>query len=184
MREDNAGRRTRRLSRRIFLLVVFAMLGSLMFCSKILMEVLPNIHLVGMLTVTYTVVFRARALIPLYIYVMLDGLFGGFSMWWYPYLYIWTVLWGFTMLLPRRMPRRVAAFVYPAVCALHGLAYGVLYAPAEALMFGLDFEETLLWIATGLPFDLVHGISNLFAGMLVLPLSELLLKLIRKQHFA
>ncbi|MBO7292804.1 MAG: hypothetical protein J6V07_02600, partial [Clostridia bacterium] len=96
MREDNAGGRTRRLSRRIFLLVVFAMLGSLMFCSKILMEVLPNIHLVGMLTVTYTVVFRARALIPLYIYVMLDGLFGGFSMWWYPYLYIWTVLWGFT----------------------------------------------------------------------------------------
>lgn len=184
MREDNARGNVRRLSRRIFLLVIFAMLGSLMFCSKILMELLPNIHLVGMLTVTYTVVFRARALIPLYVYVMLDGLFRGFSMWWYPYLYIWTVLWGVTMLLPRRMPRRVKAVVYPAVCALHGLAYGVLYAPAQALMFGLTLEETIVWIAAGLPFDLIHGISNLIAGVLILPLSELLTRLLKKQHFA
>ena len=184
MREDNAKKRINHLSRRIFLLVVFAMLGSLMFCSKILMEVLPNIHLVGMLTVTYTVVFRARALIPLYIYVMMDGLFGGFAMWWLPYLYIFTVLWGLTMLLPRRMPRRVAALVYPLVCCLHGLAFGVLYAPAEALMFGLTLEETLLWVAAGLPFDLIHGISNLFAGMLILPLSELLTRLVKKQHSA
>ena len=184
MREDNAKGRMNRLSRRIFLLVVFAMLGSLMFCSKILMEALPNIHLVGMLTMTYTVVFRVRALIPLYIYVMMDGLFGGFSMWWVPYLYIWTLLWGAAMLLPRRMPRKVAALVYPLVCCLHGLAFGVLYAPAEALMFGLTLEETLLWVAAGLPFDLIHGISNLFAGMLILPLSELLARLVKKQHFA
>ena len=39
-------------------MILFAMLGAIMFCSKIFMEFLPNIHLLGMLTMTYTVVFR------------------------------------------------------------------------------------------------------------------------------
>ena len=46
-------------------LVIFAMLGTLMFCSKLLMELLPNVHLLGMLTIAYTVVYRAKALIPI-----------------------------------------------------------------------------------------------------------------------
>ena len=117
-------------------MAIFAMLGTLMFCSKIVMEALPNIHLLGMLTITYTLVYRAKALIPIYLYVLLNGLYAGFSVWWIPYLYIWTVLWGLAMLLPRRMPRWLACIVYPLLCALHGLAFGTLYAPAQAWLFG------------------------------------------------
>ena len=54
-------------------MVIFAMLGTLMFCSKIAMETLPNVHLLGMLTMVYTIVYRYRALIPVYIYVILVG---------------------------------------------------------------------------------------------------------------
>ena len=158
-------------------LCVFAILGALMFATKKAMEALPNIHLVGTLTMTYTLAFRKKALIPLYLYVFLDGLFGGFSLWWLPYLYVWTLLWGITMLLPRKMPEKVAFFVYPVVCALHGLAFGILYAPAEALIFGLDFRGTLTWIAAGFPFDLIHAAGNLASGFLILPLSRLLRRL-------
>ena len=165
---------------RIFELVLFPMLGTLMFCSKLIMEALPNIHLLGMLTIVYTLVFRVKALIPIYIYVMLNGLFAGFSMWWVPYLYIWTILWALTMLLPRQMPKKVAMVIYPLLCGLHGFAFGILYAPAQALMFGLNFEQMLAWIATGLPFDLIHGVSNLAVGLLILPLSELLQKLLER----
>ena len=156
---------------------IFAMLGAIMFISKIIMEMLPNIHLLGFLTITYTVVYRQKALIPIYIFVFLNGLFAGFSAWWLPYLYVWTLLWGATMLLPRNMPRGLACVVYPALCALHGFLFGVLYAPAQALIFGLNFRQTLAWIAAGFPFDLIHGVGNIFTGMLVLPLSSLLLKL-------
>ncbi len=161
-------------------LVLFAMLGTLMFCSKIIMEVLPNIHLLGMLTMTYTVVFRKKALLPIYVYVVLNGLYAGFSVWWVPYLYVWTILWAATMLLPRKMPRKAALFVYPILCSLHGFAFGILYAPAQALFWGLDFAQMLAWIAAGASFDVLHGVSNLFAGMLVLPFSELLGKLYRR----
>ena len=150
------------------------MLGTIMFCSKIIMEILPNIHLLGMLTVTFTVVFRKKALIPIYIYVLLNGVYAGFNTWWIPYLYIWTILWGVTMLLPKEMPRKAQYVVYPAVCCLHGLAFGTLYAPVQALLFGMNVKTMVAWIIAGLPWDVLHGVGNLFAGLLIVPLAQLL----------
>ncbi len=168
-----------RRKRRIFEICIFAMLGSIMFCSKVLMEFLPNIHLLGMLTMAYTLVFRIRALIPIYLYVLLNGLYAGFNLWWVPYLYIWTILWGVTMLLPKKMPQKLCAIIYPLVCALHGLAFGTLYAPAQALMFGMDFSQTVAWIVAGFPWDMIHMAGNFVAGLLILPLSQVLTKLVK-----
>lgn len=167
----------------IFELVLFAMLGMIMFVSKLVMEFLPNIHLLGMLTMVYTLTFRTKALIPIYVYVFVNGLFAGFATWWVPYLYIWTVLWGVTMLLPQRMPRKVACVVYPLVCGLHGLAFGILYAPAQALMYGLSWEATKAWIVVGwLWADPVMAVGNTLAGLLIVPMVELLNKLLRTQN--
>ena len=166
--------------RRLLEMCIFSMLGALMFCSKIIMEAFPNIHLLGMLTMVFTLVFRAKALIPIYIYVLLNGLYAGFNVWWLPYLYIWTILWGVTMLLPKNMPKKVNYVVYPIVCSLHGFLFGILYAPAEALFFNLSFSETLLWIANGAVFDAIHGVSNFFVGFLIVPFSELLIKLSKR----
>lgn len=167
-------------SRQVLELCVFAMLGTLMFCSKIIMEALPNIHLLGMFTVVCTVTFRAKGLIPIYLYVFLNGIYAGFSIWWMPYTYIWTILWGITMLLPKNMPRAVCCVVYPVICALHGIAFGTLYAPAQAIMFKFSLEQTVAWIIAGLPWDLLHGVGNFFAGLLIVPLSELLKKLMNR----
>ena len=156
---------------------MFSMLGTIMFLSKLIMEFLPNIHLVGTLIVVYTLVYRTKALIPIYVYVFLVGVYAGFNWWWMPYVYIWTILWGAVMLLPKKMPHRVGLFVYPAVACLHGLLYGVLYAPAQASMFKLNLEKTLLWISAGFTFDLLHAAGNLALGFLVFPLTKLLTKL-------
>lgn len=163
----------------VYELVLFAMLGMVMFVSKIVMEFLPNIHLLGMLTMVYTLTFRAKALIPIYIYVFVNGLYAGFAVWWVPYLYVWTILWAVTMLLPRRMPRWLCYIVYPLVCGLHGLAFGVLYAPAQALFFHLSWDMTVAWVLAGLPFDAIHAAGNVLAGLLIVPLAELLQKLSR-----
>lgn len=158
-------------------LVTFGLLGALMYCSKILMEWAPNIHLLGMFTMTYTLAYRAKGLIPIYVYVLLNGFFAGFAPWWVPYLYIWAVLWGITMLLPKKMPTKAAVIVYPVVCALHGLMFGVLYAPAQALMFGFNLKQTVAWVAAGFPWDIAHAVGNFAAGFLVLPLVKLIKKL-------
>ncbi len=168
----------RKTSKYIREMAVFAMLGAVMFTSKVLMEGLPNIHLVGVLTVAYTTVYRKRALIPLYIFVFMNGVFAGFSYWWVPYTYIWTILWGVTMLLPKKMPKKVGVVVYPLICGIHGLLFGILYAPAEALFFGLTFSETLAWIAAGfLSFDILHAIGNFALGLLIFPITEVLYRM-------
>lgn len=157
-------------------IAVFGMLGAMMFASKMLMEFLPNIHLLGVFTIATTVVYRQKALYPIYIYVLLNGLIAGFNVWWVPYLYIWTILWGATMLLPKNMPQKAKPFIYMGLCGLHGFLYGTLYAPAQALFFGLSFDATITWIVAGLPFDAIHGISNIVCGVLICPIIAVLRK--------
>lgn len=148
---------------------VFGMLGAVMFASKMLMELLPNIHLLGVLTVAYTVVYRRKALYPIYIYVLINGIFCGFAAWWFANLYVWLILWGAVMLLPQDMPKKIRPAVYMAVCAAHGFLFGTLCAPAQALLFGLNFEGMAAWIVAGLPFDVIHGVSNFLCGALIMP---------------
>ena len=164
----------------IYETAIFSMLGATMYTSKILMEALPNIHLIGVFIVAITVVYRKKALYPIYVFVFITGLLNGFATWWLPYLYIWTILWGIVMLLPKKLPEKAKPFIYSAVCALHGFLYGILYAPAQALIFGLNFKGMLTWIAAGLPFDITHGISNFVCGLLICPLIILLRKLTPK----
>lgn len=151
-------------------IAVFGMLGAVMYASKMLMELLPNVHLLGVFVVAFTVVYRQKALYPLYTYVFLNGIFSGFATWWLPYLYVWAVLWGMVMLLPKKMPRKAEPLVYMAVCAAHGFLFGTLYAPAQAILFGLSFQGMVAWIIAGLPWDFIHGVSNFFCGILIMPL--------------
>ncbi len=154
--------------------VVFAMLGTVMYGTKMIMEFAPNIHLLGVFTIAYTVVYRKKALYPIYIYVVLNGIFCGFATWWIPYLYVWTVLWGVVMLLPKKIPDKIRPIVYMSVCAAHGFLFGTLYAPAQAILFGFNFKKMIAWIVAGLPYDLIHGVSNFFCGILIAPVISVL----------
>lgn len=78
------------------------------------------------------------------------------------------------MLLPKKMPKLIRPVVYMTVCALHGFLFGTLYAPVHAVMFGLSFEAMIAWIVAGLPWDALHGISNFFCGILIMPLISIL----------
>ena len=143
-------------------MAVFGMLGALMYASKMIMEIAPNVHLLGVFTIAFTIVYRKKALYPIYIFILILGVFNGFATWWIPYLYVWTVLWAITMLLPKKMPKKFRPIVYMILNACHGFLYGTLYAPAQAILYGLNFEKMIAWIVAGLPFDFIHGVSNLY----------------------
>ena len=81
------------------------------------------------------------------------------------------------MLLPKKMPPVAASVVYPLVCCLHGLSFGILYAPAQAILYGFDFEQTIAWIMAGATFDVIHAIGNFAGGLLILPMVKLLRKI-------
>lgn len=56
---------------------IFGMLSALMYASKVFMELLPNVHLLGVFTISFTLVYRKKALYPIYTYILLNGLVCG-----------------------------------------------------------------------------------------------------------
>ena len=162
-------------------ITVFAMLSAVMFASKVAMEGIPNVHLLGTFVVAFTLTYRKKALLPIYGYVFVNGIWEGFSPFgWLPELYLWLILWGAVMLLPKKMPKVMAPIVYMLVSCLHGLFFGVLYSPVYALFSGMGWDRVWLWILAGLPFDLLHGMGNFALGTLILPIATLLKRIDKK----
>ena len=185
--EHAASAQSKRVGRRkkalltVYEIAVFGMLGALMMVSDLLMNISPNVHLVGVMLVVLTLVYRWKALFPIYVYVLLIGLSEGIGMWWIPYLYVWAVLWGMVMLLPKRMPKWLAPIVYAAVCGLHGFAFGLLWIPSQMLLMSFSFKQALVWWEFGFfTADIPHGIGNLVGSALVVPLVALIRKLDRR----
>ena len=159
-------------------LILFAMLGTIQFVSKQVLEALPNVELVSTLTMVYALVYRRRGLIPVFVFIFLEGALWGFSLWWFPYLYLWPILWAVTLLLPRNLPVGAQVPVYAGVCGLFGLAYGTLYAPFQCYAFLQgDWSRIPAWIAAGIPMDINHAVGNLALGTLIVPLTALLRRL-------
>lgn len=158
-------------------ITVFAMLGALMFAGKKLMEWVPNVHPLTLLTVVYTLAYRKKGIIPVLVYLVLDTAVTGGITWLVPYYYIFPLCWLCTLALPTNLPKWGAQICYTLVCTLFGLLFGTLYAPWQMLMYGLSFEKMLAWIAFGIPYDVIHAIGNFAASFLVFPLLNLLQKI-------
>lgn len=138
-----------------------ALLAALLTASKYLLDGLPNIELVSLLVIVYTLEFPRLAAPAVYTYVFLYGLLNGFGMWWFPQLYIWAVL----MLLTRLLQGLGAPLAWALVSGIFGLCYGALYAVSYAALNGP--AAGLAWWVSGVPFDLLHGAGNFIAALVL-----------------
>ena len=65
---------------------------------------------------------------------------------------------------------------------LSGVLAGMCSILLMALLFGLDFDGMIAWIIAGLPWDIVHGLGNFCAGVLICPITALLTRLESQTH--
>ena len=142
-------------------IAVLGLLSALLFGAKIVMAPLPNIEPVSLLIVVYVAVLGLRALIPVYMYVMLEIVTWGFGYWSACYLYVWAVL-ALAAWLRRRMESPLG---WALLSGTFGLCFGALCSLAYWVAGGWAFA--LSWWLSGIPFDLLHGAGN-FAMALVL----------------
>lgn len=140
-------------------LVTAALLAAVLVASKFALDGLPNIELVSLLVILYTLEFPRLALRAVYTYVFVYGLLNGFGIWWFPQLYVWALLAGAAWLL-RGWD---SALLWALVSGLFGLAYGALYALSYGAMNG-PAAGVAWWIA-GIPFDLLHGAGNFLVAL-------------------
>jgi len=149
------------------------MLGALTFAAKVAMSGLPNIEPVSLMILLFAVVFGLKGLYPTYLYVAMEILFYGISLWNLNYLYIWAILF-FAAYGLRKWKNPV---VFAVVSGLFGLLFGLFCAPVYISMGGVEFA--ISWWISGIPFDITHCIGNFVMALLLFaPLRKLLEKLV------
>lgn len=164
MTKDNR-RKTAHL--RLFELILTAVLGALTFAIKVAMAALPNIHPVALMLILCTLVFGWRSLVTAGVYILMEGLFFGFSTWWIPYLYAWPLL----ILLTLAFRKRKNRFFWAGFAGVFGFLYGFLFLPINYFVYGMDQNPALLgmYILNDLPFNAIHAVSNFILVLILLP---------------
>ena len=156
----------------IYDLVIQALLGAILLAVQVALEPLPNIELVSLLCLVYTLVYGKKALLSIYTFVLLEGLVYGFGLWWVMYLYVWAILWGIVMLLRRNR----SVILWCLVLGLYGLFFGALCA--IPYLFAGGVGAALSWWISGIPFDIAHCLGNAVSVLVLYnPLYYLMKKL-------
>ncbi len=139
------------------------MLGALMFALKAAMMALPNIHPVAVFIIAGTIYFGWRMLYAVAVYVMLEGLIFGFSIWWISYLYIWPLLVCIVMLFRNNRGR----LFWAIVSAIFGLCFGAMCA--VPYLFAGGWAAGFSYWVSGIPFDILHCAGNFAVTAVLLP---------------
>jgi energy-coupling factor transport system substrate-specific component len=150
-------------------IALIGMMSAILIAVQVALGFLPNVELVSLLIILYTLTFGRKAAYIIYVFVALEGIIYGIGLWWINYLYVWTVLFIITMLF-----RKVhSTLIWSAISGLFGLSFGALcsipYFIAGGIPSGLAY-----WVA-GIPFDITHGIANFVVSLVLFyPLHNLL----------
>ncbi|MDD3921416.1 MAG: hypothetical protein PHO41_09625 [Eubacteriales bacterium] len=146
--------------------------SALLIIVQMAFAFLPNIELVSLLVMLYTVVWGRQAYVPVLVFVLVEGLIYGFGLWFCNYLYVWPIL----VIASRRMHKNAGRLSWALLSCVFGLLFGALCA-IPYLFIGGAASAFAYWVA-GIPFDLIHGVSNFIVALLLFqPLKTLLERL-------
>ena len=135
---------------------LLALMGALIFVLELVLAALPNIHVGAVLIMLTASLFGWKVLYSVAVYVLLEGLYFGFGLWWLSYLYTWPLLAAVTVLLRKHE----SLILWAAIAGIFGLSFGALCSLPYFFIGGPSMALSY-WIS-GIPFDLMHCIGNLF----------------------
>lgn len=134
---------------------------ALLFVAQVALRPLPNVEVVSLLVILFTLRFGVQTLWIIYAFVFMQGTLYGFHIWWISYLYLWTILWGLTTLFREQK----SAYFWAIVSAFFGLSFGILSALPYFFFGGAGMVLSVF--VSGMGFDLVHGVSNFFLTLVL-----------------
>ena len=133
---------------------ILALLGALIFATKYVLAAIPNVNLNTLLIILGVVFFGRKTLYSVAVYVLLEGLVFGFSLWWCSYLYAWPAVTLFVWFFRKND----SPLIWAVIAGLVGLFFGPLMYILYLCVTGWR-TAFALWVA-GIPYDLVHCGSN------------------------
>ena len=135
-------------------LVVVAMMSAVLFVAQVALAFIPNIELVTLLIIIYTLVIGGKTIFAIYVFALLQGLFYGFGIWWIMYLYVWTILYFVVSIFKRQDE----VLVWSLIGGFFGLLFGTFCSLPYFFIGGIG--AGVAWWVAGLPYDILHGVGN------------------------
>lgn len=136
-------------------------LTAVVFAAQVAMGFLPNIELVTLLFILYTLVLGKKVFFIIYVFVFLEGIFYGFGLWWINYLYIWTVQSIITLLLRKQ----TSVIFWSIISGFYGITFGALCSIPYFFMGGIP-SAFAYWVS-GIIYDIPHCIGNVIICLLL-----------------
>lgn len=121
----------------------------------------PNVELVTLLIILFTLVIGKRVYYAIAAFVLVEGILYGFGIWWIMYVYMWPMLAFVTWILRKQKDR----LCFALLSGVFGLGFGAMCSIPYLFIGGI--HTAFAWWVSGIPFDMIHGVSN-FVLMLVL----------------
>ena len=146
-------------------------LTALLFAGQVVMSFLPNLEIVSLLIILYTIFFGKKVFWMIYGFVFLEGFLYGFGMWWFQYLYLWSIL----AVVALFFRSNTSPLFWSILSGFFGLSFGAL-CTLPYLIAGGPAAAFSYWVS-GLGFDLIHCIGNVVLCLVLFkPLYALLQK--------
>lgn len=127
-------------------MVTMGFLSAILLIGQVGMAALPNIEPVTMLIIVYTLIYRKQVFYIIYTFVILEGLIYGFGIWWFSYLYIWTIL-AVIVLLMKKTSRFLCGWWWQALMVLpldFYVPFHILFQEAGAQELLIGCQESLM----------------------------------------
>lgn len=140
--------------------------------AKNALAFLPNVELVTLLFILYTLTFGRKVLFVVPAFILLEGTIYGFGLWWVMYLYTWPLLVFITWLFRRQE----SVLFWSVLSGVFGLMFGALCS--ISYFIGGGVAAGVAWWIAGIPYDILHCIANfLICLILYVPLRGILHKM-------
>lgn len=153
-------------------IVLIGMMVAMLEAVKLSLAVIPNVELVSLLIILFTLFFGPKIVYVLAVFVLLEGVMYGFGVWWIMYLYVWPLL----ALITWRLRKQESVWCFAALSGVFGLLFGAMCSIPYFFIGG--WKMGVSWWIAGIPYDIIHGVSNFIICMvLFVPLRRILNKL-------
>ena len=134
-------------------IVIYGILSAVLLAAQVSLGFLPNIEIVTLLILVYTLVFRKKYSLSFIIFVFLEGLIYGFGLWWINYLYVWSIQHSSLFLSGND-----SVWFWSILSGIYGITFGALCTIPYFAIGGIS--GAFAYWTSGLLFDIIHCISN------------------------
>ena len=142
--------------------------------SKIALDFIPNVELVTLLFIIYTLFFGRNTYLVAIGFVVIECFLKGVNVWTLMYLYVWPLLITIVYLADKK---KAGHIFYSILSGLFGLFFGLFCSIPNLFIGGLNMAIT--WWIAGIPYDIIHCVSNfLICLVLFKPLNTAMKRII------